>query len=122
MATKLNKEALEFAKTLIQAGKIVNTEENWHKHLPSTGQENQFIENNGIEEYARWHLGIDTEEDKANKGRYKFPYGDFNAIFRSGLTAAKQRAAQNDYADIEKAADQLLQLLQQAEEKSQATQ
>lgn len=114
MATKLNKEALDFAKVLIKEGKIVESEENWHKHLPSTAQENQFIGQQGIEEYGKWHLGIATEEDKANKGRYKFPYGDFNSIFRSGLIAIKQRAAQNNYADIEKGADELMRLLDEA--------
>ena len=45
------------------------------------------------------------------KGRYKFPYGDFSTVNRAALIHAKQRAAQNDHAAIEKAADDLLRRL-----------
>jgi hypothetical protein len=55
----------------------------------------------GIGEYTRWHLGIDDEEDEDNKGRYKFPYGDFEKVHRCGLLAAESRAGQRKYYDIE---------------------
>jgi hypothetical protein len=46
------------------------------------------------------------------KARYKFPYGDFHAVHRDCLIAAKERAAQDGYEDIGNAADQLLKLLE----------
>jgi hypothetical protein len=35
------------------------------------------------------------------KGRYKFPYGDFQNVHRCGLLAAESRAGQRKYHDIE---------------------
>jgi len=41
--------------------------------------------------------------------------GDFRKVHRDGLIAAKQRAAQNDYTDIEQAADELLEMIDKRE-------
>lgn len=49
---------------------------------------------------------------EATKGRYKFPYGDFQTVHRDGLIAAKERAAQQGYQDIEETADEQLQALE----------
>ena len=111
MATKLNKEALQFAKELIKKGKVDKSENSWSQSQPSAEQENKFIDKQDIQIYGNWHLGIDSSENTENKGRYKFPYGDFKKVYRSGIIAVKQRAAQNDYTDIEKAADELLGLI-----------
>jgi hypothetical protein len=54
---------------------------------------------------------VDESADEETKERFGFPCGDFRRVHRSGLIAAKQRAAQNNYADIERAADALLTLL-----------
>ncbi|MGZ4258573.1 MAG: hypothetical protein ACXVRE_12495, partial [Gaiellaceae bacterium] len=42
-----------------------------------------------------------------NKGRYKFPYGDFENVHRCGVLAAESRAGQYKYFDIENAAAHL---------------
>ena len=70
------------------------------------------MEKHEIPEYGQWHLGIDKSKGEDTKGRYHFPYGDFKTVHRDGLIAAKERAAQQGYADIEKAADELLQALE----------
>lgn len=114
MATQLNKEALVYAKELIRQGKYDASDKSWKEKQPSTDEENAFISKNDIKEYGKWHLGIDAAQDKENKGRYKFPYGDFKKVHRDGLIAIKQRAGQNNYQDIEKAADELLGLLEKA--------
>jgi hypothetical protein len=64
-------------------------------------QENAFIRQHGIGEYAKWYLGIDDQEDPDNKGRYKFPYSDFDKVHRCGLLAAESRAGQRKYYDAE---------------------
>ena len=46
------------------------------------------------------HLGIDDQEDE-DKGRYKFPYGDFEKVHCCGLLAAESRAGQRKYYDVE---------------------
>jgi hypothetical protein len=34
---------------------------------PPAEEENEFIRRHGINEYGKWHLGIDDEEDEENK-------------------------------------------------------
>jgi hypothetical protein len=113
MSISLNKAAVTFAKNLIKDGKIKNDEGHWGQHNPDAKAENAFLQKHEIEEYAQWHLGEDKSLGEDTKGRYKFPYGDFKTVHRDGLIAAKERAAQQGYQDVEKAADELLQALEQ---------
>jgi hypothetical protein len=90
MAVKLNRKAFDNAKSLIEAGKVVIDErDDWSEHEPSAQEENRSIEEHGFAEYAKWYLGIDDEEGEETKGRYKFPYGDFERVHRCGLLAAE---------------------------------
>jgi hypothetical protein len=92
MAVKLDQRAFDHAQDVIVAGGyVLDDRDAWSEHRPATRRENDFIAQHGIREYATWHLGIDDEEDEDNKGRYKFPYGDFT----------KSRAGQRKYYDIE---------------------
>jgi hypothetical protein len=102
MAVKLSDRAYEYARDLIAAGRcVIDDRDAWSEHQPSARQENEFIEQHGIREYSRWHLGIDDAQDANRKGRYKFPYGDFQDVHRCGLMAAESRAGQRKYFDIE---------------------
>jgi len=102
VTVKLNEPAFAFARGLILERRfILDERDDWSEHQPSARQENEFIERHGIGEYARWHLGIDPEQDPRRKGRYKFPYGDFAKVHRCGLLAAESRAGQFKYYDIE---------------------
>ena len=108
MAMKLNQRGYEHASTLIRHGKAVLDErDDWSEHRPTSQEENEFIQQHGLGEYGRWHLGVDEEEDPDTKGRYKFPYGDFQAVHRCGVLAAESRAGQYRHADIESAAAHL---------------
>jgi len=102
MTVKLNEKAFNHAKSLITADKyVVDDRSAWSEHQPSTSQENELIQQCGYAYYAKWHLGIDDEENEEAKGRYKFPYGDFEKVHRCGLLAAESRAGQRKYYDIE---------------------
>lgn len=105
---KVNDDGVAHARELIDDGKVDASTE-WSDAAPSTDEENQHIDNHGYAGYGRWHLAIDTEASEATKGRYGFPYGDFSKVNRAALIHAKQRAAQNDHDDVETAADNLLQ-------------
>jgi hypothetical protein len=108
MATKLSKRSYEFAQDRIKNGKVVLDErDNWSEHQPSARQENEFIDAHGWDEYAHWHLGVDDEASEHTKARYKYPYGDFAKVHRCGMLSAEVRAGQNKQADIEDAAAQL---------------
>ena len=105
---KLSKTAFGHAKELVNEGKFVWDERDaWSEHQPFTQQENDFIRSHGIHEYAKWHLGIDDEEDEQNKKRYKFPYGDFHKVHRCGVISAESRAGQYKHHDRELAAAHL---------------
>jgi len=108
MAVKLNKQAFEHATKLIEQGKFVFDEKDmWSEHQPSTQEENEYIREHSFGGYAQWFLGIDSDEDEDNKGRYKFPYGDFEKVHRCGVLAAESRAGQYKYDDIEDVAAHL---------------
>jgi hypothetical protein len=107
---RVNKDAVAQAERLIDAGKV-DDETEWSDAAPSADDGNAEIEKHGYEGYAAWHLAIDPDASEETKGRYKFPYGDFAKVNRAALIHAKQRAAQNDHDAIEKAADRLLQRL-----------
>jgi hypothetical protein len=114
MAVQLNKSAYEHAKELVADGRVVLDERDaWSEHQPSAEQENEFIRRHGFGEYGKWHLGIDDEEHEETKGRYKFPYGDFEKVHRCAVLAAESRAGQYKYHDIENAAAHLHGMIEQ---------
>jgi len=78
---------------------------------PSAADANKVIDEESFEEFSEWHLGINPDASEGTKGRFAFPYGDFTKVNRAALIHAKQRAAQNDHDEVEKAADDLLQRL-----------
>jgi hypothetical protein len=102
MAVRLNRTSFDHAKALVKEGEFVIDERDaWSEHQPSTEQENRYIEEHGFAAYARWHLGVDDEENEDTKSRYKFPYGDFAKVHRCAVLAAESRAGQRTYSDIE---------------------
>ncbi|MCU1441058.1 MAG: hypothetical protein JWP85_2055 [Rhodoglobus sp.] len=112
MTVKLNRDALEHARSLVKQGKVVRDErDDWSEHAPSAAEENTFVEKNGWRDYAKWYLGIDREESDETKGRFSFPFGDFSKVHRCGVISLESRAAQHDHDDIAKAAKELLELI-----------
>jgi hypothetical protein len=112
MAVHLHRSALTHARGLIRQGKVVRDERDaWSEHQPAAAKENEFIRRHGWREYGKWHLGVDDQEAEETKARYKFPYGDFSRVHRCGVISAESRAGQYKYLDIEKAATQLLRLI-----------
>ncbi len=104
---RVHKPGVANARKLIDAGDYDDTTE-WSDAAPSTEDENSVIDRDGHDGYGEWHLAVDTDASEDTKARYRFPYGDFSKVNRAGLIHAKQRAAQNDHDEIEKAADELL--------------
>src|SRR5207245_11278427 len=112
MAVKLNRASFDQARTLIREGKFVADDRDaWSEHQPSAEQENRYIEEHGYGAYARWHLGVDDEEDEETKAHYKFPYGDFERVHRCAVLSAEPRAGQRTYYDIELATAHLAGML-----------
>ncbi|MFC7850935.1 hypothetical protein ACFUTU_20945 [Arthrobacter sp. NPDC057388] len=109
MATKLNRKALEHARSLVKKGKVErDVRDDWSEHAPSTDEENSFIDKHGFDEFSKWHLGIDAEKSEGTKGSVSFPFGDFKKVHRCAIISLESRAAQYDHDDISKAAKKLL--------------
>ena len=78
MATKLNKKALDHARSLVKDGKVVrDTRDDWSEHAPSADQENAFIEKHGFAEFSKWHLGLDPDESEGTQGQRQFSFWRF---------------------------------------------
>jgi hypothetical protein len=60
---------------------------------------------------AAWHLGLTEGAADETKARYAFVCGDLRRIHRSALMACVHRAAEWHHKDVELAAHQLLQRL-----------
>ena len=105
---RVNKDAVDTAAKLIDDGEV-DSNTDWSDAAPSTEDENSVIDSQGYDGYGQWHLGIEEGASEQTKGRFGFPYGDFRKVNRAALIHAKQRASQNDHVDIAKAADRLLQ-------------
>lgn len=112
MATKyqINDRGVAKARQMIDSRQY-DIDTAWSDAAPSTEEANAKIERDGYDGYGEWHLAIDTEASQETKDRYGFPFGNFRRVNRSALIHAKQRAAQNDHAEVERVADELLEHL-----------
>jgi hypothetical protein len=121
MAVKLNDRAYEHAKRLIEDGQFIDDERDaWSDHHPSTQIENKFIEENGFFKYSEWFLGVNDEYKEESRRYYEFPYGDFENVHRCGILAARNRAIDNNYFDVENAAADLLAAIDKQARKERA--
>jgi hypothetical protein len=109
----VNKDAVAHAKRLIDARQYV-LRSVWNEVQPSAADENAFLESHSWAEYSAWHLGLTEGAADETKARYAFVYGDFRRIHRMGLIACHYRAAEWRHKEIELAAHELLQYLDDA--------
>ncbi len=109
MTVQLNHQGLTHANALLRRGEFVDDDRDaWSEDAPSAKQENEFIDEHGMAEFAKWHLGEDTEATEGTKGRYLFPYGDFSKLHRCAVISGESRAGQYDHPQIETAFKELL--------------
>ena len=106
----VNHRAVAHARELIKSRQYV-LDSDWGEVQPSAETENAFLDSHSWDEYAEWHLGLTEGASDETKARYGFVYGDFRRIHRSGLIACHYRAAEWRHKEIELAAHELLQLL-----------
>lgn len=104
--TDLNQAGLAYARSLISAGKV-------DKASPwdfSADDGNALLGASGSDwtSYGKVHLGEDKGETPKTKARYKYPVVKGGKVYRAGVIAAKQRAAQQGDAGVEGAASELL--------------
>lgn len=106
----VNEDGVAHARKRIDAGEY-DAETPWGDVAPSASDGNKELEKEDWEGYEEWYLAVNPDAPEGTKKRYAFPYGDYQKVNRSALIHAKQRAVQNDHAEVEKVADELLQRL-----------
>ena len=107
---ELNPTAVRKARDLIDARQYV-LDSDWGDVQPSANDENTFLESHSWDDYGAWHLGLTAGANDETKGRYGFVYGDFRRVHRSALIACVYRAGEWRHKQIELAAHDLLQHL-----------
>lgn len=106
MTVKLNKGGESHADSLIDKG-AVDTESPW-KFSAKDGDDLLGDDGDDWDNYSAFHLGLDEEAADKTKARWKYPYGKGGKVYRSGLIAAKTRAAQQGDDSIAEAAGKLV--------------
>jgi hypothetical protein len=106
----VNERGIARARRLIEARQYV-LRSDWGDVQPRAADENVFLASHSWDEYAEWHLGLTDGAADHTKARYAFVYGDFRRLHRMGLISCHYRAAEWRHKDIELAAHELLQLL-----------
>jgi hypothetical protein len=109
-AYSVNKAAVARARRLIDARQYVLNSD-WGQAQPAADAQNAFLRSHSWQEYAEWHLGLTDGAADETKARYAFVYGDFRRVHRTGLIACVYRAAEWRHKDVERAAYDLLQYL-----------
>jgi hypothetical protein len=109
-AYSVNKTAVARARTLIDTRQYV-LDSDWGESQPRADDQNAYLESHSWEQYAEWFLGLTEGAKDETKARYAFVYGDFRRIHRTGLIACVYRAAEWRHKDVERAAYDLLQHL-----------
>jgi hypothetical protein len=109
----VNERAVSHAKRLIDRRQYVVRSE-WGRAQPRADDENAYLRTHSWNEYSAWHLGLTEGPSDETKARYAFVYGDFRRLHRMGLIASYYRAAEWEHKDIELAAHELLQYLDNA--------
>jgi hypothetical protein len=108
----VNPRAVARARRLIETRQYV-LDSDWGEIQPTADDENTFLDSHSWEEYAEWHLGLTDGATDETKARYAFVYGDFRRVHRSALIACVYRASEWRHKEVELAAHDLLQQLDQ---------
>ena len=128
MAVVVRQKSIEYISNLISRGQV-DLDSSWSFE---EDDENRLIGEEGWETFVNVHLAYDDEGNEEAKDTYKFPVakikGDEVTVFRHGVIAAKQRAAQQGYDNVYTAASKLLDQIdekyseeKQAEKKEERT-
>ena len=109
----VNSAAVVHVRGLIDKRRYVLDSE-WGEVQPDAAAQNTYLKRHSWEEYAAWHLGLTEGAKDGTKGRYAFVLGDFRRIHRMGIISCHYRAAEWRHKEIELAAHDLLQALDNA--------
>jgi len=108
----VNADAVANCRRLIDAKQYV-LDSDWGDVQPGAEAQNAYLEKHSWAEYANWHLGLTVGASDETKARHAFVYGDLRRVHRSALIACVYRASEWRHKEVELAAHELLQHLDQ---------
>jgi hypothetical protein len=106
----LNERGVAHARDLIDGRRYVLSSA-WSDVQPDARAQTAYLRKHSWDEYSAWHLGLTEGAGDETKARYAFVYGDFRRLHRMGLIACLYRAAEWRHKEVERAAYDLLQYL-----------
>jgi hypothetical protein len=106
----VNERGVAHARELIDARQYVLSSA-WNEVQPDARAATAYLRNHTWDEYSAWHLGLTDGARDETKARYAFVYGDFRRVHRIGIIASLYRAAEWRHKEVERAAYDLLQYL-----------
>jgi hypothetical protein len=109
----VNQAGVEHAHRLIDARQYVLRSQ-WRDAQPDAEAENAYLDGHSWDEYGGWHLALTDDATVETKARYAFVFGDLRRLHRMGLIACHYRAAEWGHKEVELAAHDLLQYLDNA--------
>ncbi len=116
MGIELNGKAIAHAQSLIAAGKVDKTVGGWSI---SAAEENAMLgDPPDWDEYSKWFLGRDPDENPDTKGAWKYPTGKGGKVHRGALIGDRQRAGQFHAEAIFEAAGRLIREIDGSGEKN----
>ena len=112
--SKLNSKGYDNATSLVESDDV-NKDSDWSF---SSEDGNALLGEDGDdwENYAKWFLLENEDASEETKDRYKFPFGKGGKIYRSALSAIRQRASQFGYDDVFEAAGKLIEMMDKEED------
>tara|TARA_R110002020_G_scaffold33846_3_gene102772 strand:+ start:1105 stop:1860 length:756 start_codon:yes stop_codon:yes gene_type:complete len=112
--SKLNSKGYDNAASLVESDDV-DKDSDWSF---SSEDGNALLGEDGDdwENYAKWFLFENEDASEETKDRYKFPFGKGGKIYRSALSAIRQRAAQFGYDDVFEAAGKLIEMIDKEED------
>ena len=105
MAVNLNAKGKSHAASLVAQGKV-NKTTSWS--MSASDEDAILGDPPKWGGYGQWFLGVDDAEKEETKAHYKYPFGKGGKVYRSALTAIRQRAGQQNATAIFDAAGALL--------------
>ena len=109
----VNPAGVDHCRELIAARQYV-LDSDWGDVQPDAAAQNAYLERHDWPAYAAWHLGLTEGPGDESKARYAFVFGDFRRVHRTALIACVYRASEWRHKQVELAAHDLLQRLDEA--------
>jgi hypothetical protein len=117
MATQLNPAGERFAASLINQGKV-NKSAPWS--WSASDEDSILGKDEDWTAYGQHFLATESGTDPKTKQHYKYPFAKGDTLYRSALTAIRQRAGQQNATPVFDAAGRLLAKVDQGEKKAAA--